>query len=61
MEKKLIYKSQYLEWNKDIEIDPKKIKEDEYIDYWCNFLVKLVWGFIYTVFFSCVLFIYFSF
>lgn len=58
MGKILIYKSQNLEWYKNIQIDPKKIKEDEYIDYCCNFLLKLVWGFIFSIFFGCVLFIF---
>lgn len=58
IQKQLIYKSQNLEWYRDIIIDPQKIKEDEMIEWWCDFLIKFIFGFIFIIFFSCVIFIF---
>lgn len=58
MEKKLIYKSENLEWFKFIDLNPKKIQEDEYIEYYFKLLVKCVWGFIFAIFFGCTIFIF---
>ena len=56
--KKLIYKSENLEWHQITCIDPKKQKEEEYINWWCDLLVRLVFGIIFFIFFGCGLIIF---